>query len=158
MKKAQLKQLRLLIKGLPEIPLLHEGKADTIPVKTLVSGAKMIQEGVQNDKDGKPIVPELFYTTEQEVPKTVNKEKFFIEHMAKGFTAQQTVDYWNDRYKRVQEAIANYVAPPKKQETVEEIKQRVADEEDKRIAKEEREYQKAVSKRRLAFPRGKKKR
>lgn len=151
MKKAQLKQLRLLIKGLPEIPLLHEGKADSIPVITFVTGAKMIEDGVKRDKDGKPIIPELFYTTSQEVPKTVNKEKFFIEHMAKGFTVQQTVDYWNDRYKRVQEAIANYVAPPKKEETVEEMKQRVADEH-------QQIENRKISKRQLASPwrRGKK--
>lgn len=155
MKKAELKKLKELIKGLPEIPILEDGKPGEIPIHYM--GSTLEREGIKRDSQGKPINPKAFYSTGvNNRPKAVNKEKFFLEHMAKGFTAQQTVDLWNEKYKRVQEAIANYVPPVKKPEdekSVEQLKQELAD----KVQELDNQRQAKVARRQLAFPRKKRK-
>lgn len=155
MKKAELKQLKQLIKGLPEIPILENGRPGEIPIHYM--GAALEREGIKRDNQGKPINPNAFYTTSaNNKPKLVNKEKFFLDHIKRGFTAQQTVDLWNDKYKSVQEAIANYVPPlkePEQEKSIEEQKQELAD----KVQKEENKREAKFARRQLAFPQKKRK-
>lgn len=133
MKKAQRKQLQALIKTLPNIPILENGRTKTRTV--WLSGEALLQEGIKNDAKGIPIDPKLFYN-HHEVGTYVNKEKFFIECERQGMTAQQSVDLWNEKYKKVQELIAAYVPPTKEEkpeETEEEMKQRVEAEYNKQL-------------------------
>lgn len=149
MKKADLKKLKEIISTLPNIPVLEGGQAKFTQV--LKSGGLMRTQGVETDEKGQPIRTDYSYkTAEPEKGNFVNKLKFFTDHLEKGFSMQQTIDLWNEKFKKVMELIANYTPPPKKEETTEEMKQRVADECEKAELRK-------ISKRSVCLPRRKKK-
>jgi hypothetical protein len=136
MKKAQLKQLREFIKSLPDIPIIHEGKAKTMQV--LASSSILRANGFSKDNQNKPLQDNAAYT-QQDKPLYVNKEAFFIDCDKQGKTAQQAVDLWNEKYATVTKLLASYVPPEPKPksllETPEEYKQRVSDEHEKQERK-----------------------
>lgn len=137
MKKAQLKKLRELIQTLPRIPLLYKGKpmgqyqgwklgAD------IIKDAEDKKEKPPTQSDGKPLDPKLYYKVNGGEILYVNKEKYFIQCDKQGMTAQQAVDSWNEKHKKVLETIAatpNHLDQGVEQE---EMKQSVADEEEER--------------------------
>ena len=156
MKKAQLKELRRIIATLPNIPLIEGGKAKTTAVH--MTGASVIAAGLKHSQDGKPIQAELNYEVNDRT-EYVNKEKYFLDRAKQGEPIQKTIDYWNERFKKVTELIANYVEPRldtpdlRGRETIEERKQRELDEWEKQEARNERLIHKG--RRALGFPRHK---
>ena len=150
MKKAQLKELRRIIATLPEIPLMEGGKAKTTAVH--MTGGTVITTGTTHSTDGKPIQSTLNYGVDDR-PEYVNKEKYFLDRAKQGEPIQKTIDYWNERHKKVTELIAEYAEPEKPKETTEERKQRELDEWEKQEARNERLIHKG--RRALGFPRHK---
>jgi hypothetical protein len=130
MKKAQLKKLRELIKTLPQIPLISNGK----PVLPLVwvMGHELIEEGVKRDAEGKAIDPKLYYQRGSGQMQFVNKEQFFISTSKQGIPPHKAVDLWNDKYKTVLEIIASAPNDPLPGKSQEEMKQQVAEEHQER--------------------------
>jgi seryl-tRNA synthetase len=117
MKKAELKRLKKFIEPLSDIPIIEDGGTKYTQVIRIGLNVKLPEKG-----------------------NFVNKVKFFTEFMKQGKTAQQAVDAWNEKFKKVQEQILILAEerknnpPPKK--TTEQIKQEVADKEQKRMNKQ----------------------